>query len=333
MANEKALLDFFAKIESDVNGVIAAAVVDLESGMTLAAKTNRPEFDLAAASAYNSELVKQKMKIMRTLNLKSTLEDMLITLSDQFHLIKFLPGGTSFLYLAADRSSTNLAILRNFGQQARAGVVVDRPRIPGHRAPLGVNEHSGHLEHSILERVVVIRIVYDGAPMAGKSTSVRALGRGLGGEVVTPAEVSGRTLYFDWLDYTGGLFEGRRIRCQIISVPGQATLAPRRRRLLESADVIVFVGDSTPAGFAADRSYLNGVQLGVGAYRRSAGRYGFPGEQARPRRSRAAWRPSARCCRSWACASAWSSPLPPKAPGFAKPSCSRSGWPWIGCAT
>jgi signal recognition particle receptor subunit beta len=107
---------------------------------------------------------------------------------------------------------------------------------------------------------VVIRVVYDGAPMAGKTTSVRALGRGLGGEVSSPAEVSGRTLYFDWLDYTGGLFEGRRIRCQIISVPGQATLAPRRRRLLEGADAIVFVGDSTPTGLAADRSYLSGLQ-------------------------------------------------------------------------
>jgi len=106
---------------------------------------------------------------------------------------------------------------------------------------------------------VVIRIVYDGAPMAGKSTSVRALGRGLGSHMFTPAEVCGRTLYFDWLDYTGGLFEGHRIRCQIISVPGQATLAPRRRRLLESADAIVFVGDSSPAGFDADRGYLGGL--------------------------------------------------------------------------
>jgi hypothetical protein len=113
MANEKELMDVFGKIENDVTGVIATAVVDLESGMTLAAKSNRPEFDLAVASAYNSELVKQKMKIMRALNLKSTLEDMLLTLSDQFHLIRFLPGGTSFLYLAADRSGTNLAILRN----------------------------------------------------------------------------------------------------------------------------------------------------------------------------------------------------------------------------
>ena len=106
---------------------------------------------------------------------------------------------------------------------------------------------------------VVIRVVYDGAPMAGKSTSVGALGRGLGSDVYSPAEVGGRTLFFDWLDYTGGLFEGRRIRCQIISVPGQATLAPRRRRLLESADAIVFVGDSSPAGFIADRAYLSGL--------------------------------------------------------------------------
>src|SRR5215471_21652433 len=104
MATEKAFLDMFAKIEGDVTSVVAAAVVDLESGMTLAAKSNRPEFDLAVASAYNSELVKQKMKIMQALNLKATLEDMLLTLSDQFHLIKFLPGGTSFLYLAAEKS-------------------------------------------------------------------------------------------------------------------------------------------------------------------------------------------------------------------------------------
>ena len=106
---------------------------------------------------------------------------------------------------------------------------------------------------------VVIRVVYDGAPMAGKSTSVSALGAGLGAPVFSPTEVGGRTLYFDWLDYTGGLFEGRRIRCQIISVPGQATLAPRRRRLLESADAIVFVADSTPAGLNSDRGYLAGL--------------------------------------------------------------------------
>jgi hypothetical protein len=37
---------------------------------------------------------------------------MLITLGDQIHLIKLVTPG-SFVYLAADRASTNLAIVRN----------------------------------------------------------------------------------------------------------------------------------------------------------------------------------------------------------------------------
>lgn len=113
MATEKQYLDAIAKIEADVSGVIATAAVDLESGMTLASKSNRADFDLTVASAYNSELVKQKMKIMKALNLKSALEDMLLTLTDQIHVIRLLPGGNGFLYLAADRATTNVAILRS----------------------------------------------------------------------------------------------------------------------------------------------------------------------------------------------------------------------------
>jgi signal recognition particle receptor subunit beta len=91
---------------------------------------------------------------------------------------------------------------------------------------------------------IVIRIVYDGPPFAGKTTSVRTLARSLMRTVDTPLESDGRTLFFDWLEYTGGVFEGRQIRCQIVSVPGQLELAARRRVLLESADVVVFVADT-----------------------------------------------------------------------------------------
>jgi len=111
-----------------------------------------------------------------------------------------------------------------------------------------------------LSDALVIRVIYDGAPYAGKTTSVRALGSGLGSAVTSPGEIGGRTLFFDWLDYTGGLFEGRRIRCQIVSVPGQAVLAPRRRRLLDSADVVVYVLDSSAAAFGAERGYLEGLR-------------------------------------------------------------------------
>ncbi len=100
---------------------------------------------------------------------------------------------------------------------------------------------------------VVIRIVYDGPPFAGKTTSVRALATSLMRNAETPGEFEGRTLFFDWVEYTGGLFEGRPIRCQIVSVPGQVELAARRRALLESADVVVFVADTGDKA-AVDRS-------------------------------------------------------------------------------
>ena len=111
MPAEKQIVESFEKIAAEIPGFIAASLVDLESGMTLGTKTVRGDFDLAAASAYNSEMVKQKQKIMRALSLKTNLEDMLITLGDQIHLIKMVSAGT-FIYLAADRASTNIAIVR-----------------------------------------------------------------------------------------------------------------------------------------------------------------------------------------------------------------------------
>ena len=112
MPSEKQIVDTFEKIAADMPGYMAASLVDLESGMTLGLKTLRPDFDLAAASAYNSEMVKQKLKIMKALNLKTTLDDMLITLGDQIHVIK-LVGTNAFIYLAVDRAHSNLAIVRN----------------------------------------------------------------------------------------------------------------------------------------------------------------------------------------------------------------------------
>lgn len=112
MGLEKDINDTFELLAGDIPGFIAASLVDLDSGMTLAIRSNRPEFDLAVASAYNSELVKQKMKIMKALNLRTNLEDMILTLGDQIHFIKVV-SPTMFVYLAADRSTANIAIVRN----------------------------------------------------------------------------------------------------------------------------------------------------------------------------------------------------------------------------
>ncbi len=95
--------------------------------------------------------------------------------------------------------------------------------------------------------VIVVRIVYDGPPLSGKTTSLYSLGKILGQskKVYTPKEVEGHTIFFDWLDYTGGYFKGHSISCQIITVPGQNILKEHREFLLRSADAIIFVLDAT----------------------------------------------------------------------------------------
>ena len=104
---------------------------------------------------------------------------------------------------------------------------------------------------------IVIRLVYDGPPEAGKTTSLRALAGSLAQPAFTPGEdAGGRTLWFDWMEYVGGRFEGCQIRCQIVSVPGQRSLGARRRRIIESADVVVFVGDSAASQLPETLAYL-----------------------------------------------------------------------------
>ena len=101
------------------------------------------------------------------------------------------------------------------------------------------------------EGVVVVRLVFDGLPLSGKTTSVRSLGGSLTRNVTSPAEVEGRTLFFDWMEYTGGRFEGMEIRCQVVSVPGQPQFRARRLHLLRQADAIVFVADSRESELSA----------------------------------------------------------------------------------
>ena len=111
MMSEQQTEQVLSELASELPGFIAAALVDLDSGMTLGSYSKDDGFDLGVAGAYNSEIVKQKRKIMSALNLQSELEDMLMTLSDQIQLIRMVSPGT-FVYLAADRAGANLAIVR-----------------------------------------------------------------------------------------------------------------------------------------------------------------------------------------------------------------------------
>ena len=98
--------------------LMAVAVVDVQSGMALASHSNVASLNPETAAAYNTEVVKQKLKAMSALKLGTEkIEDILMTLSSQMHLIKLTEDGKKFIYLVASSRDTNLAIARDVMRQ------------------------------------------------------------------------------------------------------------------------------------------------------------------------------------------------------------------------
>ncbi len=104
-------------ILDDLPQLIAVAVVDAQSGLTLASHSNT-SLNPETAAAYNTEVVKQKQKAMAALKLTGeTIDDILITLTNQIHIINLIDGGKKFIYLAVNSRDTNLAIARDVLRQ------------------------------------------------------------------------------------------------------------------------------------------------------------------------------------------------------------------------
>jgi hypothetical protein len=100
------------RIIAEVPGLIAVAVVDIASGMAIASHSLRNDFNPDVAAAYNAEVVKSKLNAVKALGLSEGIDDVLITLETQIHLMKVIADNKFFIYIAADVKSANLAIVR-----------------------------------------------------------------------------------------------------------------------------------------------------------------------------------------------------------------------------
>jgi len=97
---------------NDIDGFIGAALVDSDSGLVLGTAGGGP-IDMEMAAAGNTEVVRAKRKTMKSLGLQDKIEDVLISLNKQYHLIRPLDSNDAiFLYIALDRKQANLGMSR-----------------------------------------------------------------------------------------------------------------------------------------------------------------------------------------------------------------------------
>ena len=96
-----------------IDGAIGIAIVDYSSGMALG-MMGGGGLNLEVAAAGNTDVVRSKLRVMKELGIKDNIDDILITLTTQYHLIRLLPKAQNlFVYIALDRNKANLAMARH----------------------------------------------------------------------------------------------------------------------------------------------------------------------------------------------------------------------------
>jgi len=119
MANIKQTMDELMLLD----GAVCAALVDASSGMILGQVGTGVDLEVAAAG--NTEVVRAKMKTMRALGLNDVIEDILITLGKQYHIIRPMARKDGlFIYLVLDKTKSNLALSRRKVQDLEKDLAV-----------------------------------------------------------------------------------------------------------------------------------------------------------------------------------------------------------------
>jgi len=103
---------FGEEIKKNVPGYIAVAVTEIKSGISYYSNSAIADFDPELASAFNLEVVKAKLNAINALGLNETIDDIMITLSSQIHIIDVADNNEYFIYLAVDSTKANLGMTK-----------------------------------------------------------------------------------------------------------------------------------------------------------------------------------------------------------------------------
>lgn len=121
-------------------------------------------------------------------------------------------------------------------------------------------------------RELVLKIVYYGPGLGGKTTQLQALHDAAPperrGKLVSLATPVDRTLYFDFLPLRLAPLRGLAVRLQLFTVPGQVYFNATRRLVLSGADGVVFVADSQGDRMDANLESLENLRENLGEHGR-----------------------------------------------------------------
>jgi hypothetical protein len=99
-----------------LQGAVSGALIDLEDGDCIASAGNESALSLSLVGTVNARILRAKLRLLQDLEHEGTIEDMIITLSGQYHLIRLIQKHKqlpcSFFYLVLDRSRGNLTMAR-----------------------------------------------------------------------------------------------------------------------------------------------------------------------------------------------------------------------------
>lgn len=103
---------FGENIFKEMHGFVALSIIDVKSGNIFYSKQNSTNFDIENASKFALEIVRAQLNSNDYLKLNQNIDDITITLTNQFQFLKISDNNNYIIYLVADSSKANLAFTK-----------------------------------------------------------------------------------------------------------------------------------------------------------------------------------------------------------------------------
>lgn len=101
-----------SNLKDNIQGYKAMAICDIQSGENLFSDSVESSFDIELAAACNLEVIKAKIKAIDTLELEDQIDNIVINLEKDIHIIDVTKSKNYFIYLALDSKKTTIGLVK-----------------------------------------------------------------------------------------------------------------------------------------------------------------------------------------------------------------------------